>query len=260
MATQPVAGAARRFNRADVVLAGVEITAEQGFAALSLSALADRLGTSRTSLYHHFPDGLQELRAAVVESVGARLREDDGLSVGDEDSIAQWQDQTLRRVGRASREFPGVLQYLLTEGSNERYTVAETDRLYRLLAQSELAGLAAEAWVIIHAYITGWVTAHRTTSQTAQAEGFPSLALALREAEKLDPDDILFDGLQALLTGLAMTRNTRRDPEAGCGTHDGSPGSDRYSGQGVEKTDRVSGEPLTDTDSRRTFSPSAGHA
>ncbi|MCW2525261.1 MAG: hypothetical protein JWM76_121 [Pseudonocardiales bacterium] len=210
MATRTVSTSnTRRFSRADVVLAGVEITGSNGFAELSLSAVADHLGTSRTSLYHHFPGGLTELRAAVVESVGEQLR-DDGEPIV-EDSIEQWQEQTLRRVGRASREYPGVLQYLLTAGSDERYTVAETDRLFRLLRDSGLDDLAVEAWVIVHAYITGWVTAHRPSARTAEEEGFETLAAALREAEKLDPDDILFDGLQALLNGLKMARLARNE-------------------------------------------------
>jgi AcrR family transcriptional regulator len=197
-----------RATRADVIVAGVAIAAQQGFASVTLSAVADRMAVGRTTLYHHFPGGLGEIRSAVVEEIARLLGGDDQGDAAGTDPLTGWQQRTLRQVGRASREYPGVLEYLLTVGRDERYTVAATDVLVTLLQASDLGPMAVEAWAIMHAYITGWVTARRPSAETAERLGFDDLATALREVEKLDPDAVLFDGLQALLSGLMTLRRT----------------------------------------------------
>ena len=62
---------------------------QQGYAATGVNQILETADVKAGSLYHHFPDGKQELAAAVVDSVGAdierRLREllDSGLPVSD---------------------------------------------------------------------------------------------------------------------------------------------------------------------------------
>jgi TetR/AcrR family transcriptional repressor of lmrAB and yxaGH operons len=61
----------------------------QGYAATGVNQILETAEVKAGSLYHHFPDGKQELAAAVVDDVGAgierRLREflDSGLPVTD---------------------------------------------------------------------------------------------------------------------------------------------------------------------------------
>jgi TetR/AcrR family transcriptional repressor of lmrAB and yxaGH operons len=61
----------------------------QGYAATGVNQILETASVKAGSLYHHFPDGKQELAAAVVDSVGAdierRLRGflDSGLPVTD---------------------------------------------------------------------------------------------------------------------------------------------------------------------------------
>lgn len=207
--TRAIRGERRpRATRADIIATGVSITAEHGFAAVTLSAVADRMDVGRTTLYHHFPGGLGEIRSAVVEEI-ARLLGGDDPGAPAENPLQSWQQRTLVQIGRASREFPGVLEYLLTAGRDERYTVAATDSLMSLLRASDLGPVAVEAWAIMHAYITGWVTARRPTAEAAERLGYRDLAADLRDVEKLDPDAVLFDGLQALLAGLATAQRAR---------------------------------------------------
>jgi AcrR family transcriptional regulator len=200
--TQGRDGARRpRATRADTVAAAVDIAAGRQFAAVTLSAVAEHMAVGRTALYHHFPGGLGELRSAVVEEIVRRLAGDEGAPVQD-NPLLDWQQRTLAQVGRAAREYPGFLEYLLTAGKDEPYAVAATDTLLTVLRAGELAAVAPEAWAIMHAYITGWVSARRPSAETAERLGYAGLAEALRDVETLDPDALLFDGLQALLAGL----------------------------------------------------------
>lgn len=201
--TQVRDGARRpRATRTDIVAAGVEIAADRRFTAVTLSAVAEHMAVGRTALYHHFPGGLGELRSAVVEEIVRRLADDDRGAPVDDDPLRDWQQRTLAQVGRAAREYPGFLEYLLTAGKDEPYAVAATDTLLSVLQAGELAAVAPEAWAIMHAYITGWVSARRPNAETAERLGYDGLAAALRDVETLDPDALLFDGLQALLAGL----------------------------------------------------------
>lgn len=68
----------------------------QGYAATGVNQILEAADVKAGSLYHHFPDGKQQLAAAVVEEVGAdiarRLREslDSGIPVTD--IVAGWID------------------------------------------------------------------------------------------------------------------------------------------------------------------------
>lgn len=56
---------------------------ERGYAAVTLRDIADALGVRQASLYHHFPEGKEQLYVAVIEQVFARHR------AGMEDAIGQ---------------------------------------------------------------------------------------------------------------------------------------------------------------------------
>jgi AcrR family transcriptional regulator len=193
-----------RFSRADVIRAGVEITRERGLSKLSLSAVAERLGVQRPSLYHHLPGGLRELRSGVIESI-ANVLPPDGAAAEPEATLAEWEERALRRMAEASREFPGVIQYLITNGRNEQLALDETDRLARLMRELDLETSTASAFVIMHAYLTGWICALRPDAEAADAAGMTALADVLRESDKLDREQILMDGFRALLAGLSRS-------------------------------------------------------
>lgn len=81
----------------------------QGYAATGVNQILETADVKAGSLYHHFPDGKQQLAAAVVDSVGAdierRLRGflDSGLPVAD--IVDGWID--LMASGLASDERDG---------------------------------------------------------------------------------------------------------------------------------------------------------
>src|ERR1700754_3275268 len=76
-------------SRAALVDTAALLFRRQGYAATGVNQILETADVKAGSLYHHFPDGKQELAAAVVDRVGAdierRLREflDSGLPVAD---------------------------------------------------------------------------------------------------------------------------------------------------------------------------------
>jgi AcrR family transcriptional regulator len=185
----------------DIVRAGVAITAEDGLPAVSVRAVAHRLGVRSPSLYHHLPGGVDELRSLVVQEIQLILEAAEPVPA--DASPAERLEAPLRLVGKANVAFPGVLEHILTAGRDGPTTLSGSDRTVSLLLESELAGIAPEAYVAVHAYVTGWVFAQRPSSTAAADQGMPVLAKLLREAEQLDPQQVLLDGLRALLAGLA---------------------------------------------------------
>jgi AcrR family transcriptional regulator len=196
------AARAGRITIDDIVEAGVALTSAEGLPAVTVRAVAARLGVRSPSLYHHLPGGLEELRGLVVGRIQELIEAEDEVP---QDATA-WErlEVPLRSVGRATQQYPGVLEHILTAGRDGPTTLSGSERTVQLLLGSELADIAPEAYVAIHAYVTGWVFAQRPSSAAAKDNGMPALALVLRNAEKLDPEKVLLDGLRALLRGLAQ--------------------------------------------------------
>jgi TetR/AcrR family transcriptional repressor of lmrAB and yxaGH operons len=100
----------------------------QGYAATGVNQILEGANVKAGSLYHHFPDGKQQLAAAVVDSVGAdiekRLREflDSGLPVTD--IVDGWID--LMAAGLASDRRDGCpIEPIATESVNASAQVRE---------------------------------------------------------------------------------------------------------------------------------------
>lgn len=208
-----------RLKAADVVEAGVRLTAERGLQALTLTAVADALGVRLPSLYYHLPGGVEELHERVADHVRGLLLQ--GAGPPPDSSAELWDrlEHRLRLVGLAAKSYPGVLQYLLTTGNGTPGTLSESDWATRLLLESELHNRAAEAYVIIYAYVTGWVVMQRPTATQARDRGFDSLATLLVEADALDEERILLDGLRALMTGLTLASDSEAPPARGGAGH-----------------------------------------
>lgn len=100
----------------------------QGYAATGVNQILETAEVKAGSLYHHFPEGKQQLAAAVVDSVGAdienRLRQflDSGLPVTD--IVDGWID--LMAAGLASDRRDGCpIEPIATESVNASTRVRE---------------------------------------------------------------------------------------------------------------------------------------
>lgn len=60
-------------SRAALVGAAATLFRRQGYAATGLTQILDEAGVRPGSLYHHFPEGKQQLAAAVVDSGGTAI-------------------------------------------------------------------------------------------------------------------------------------------------------------------------------------------
>jgi AcrR family transcriptional regulator len=189
----------------DVEQAGVKLTQRDGLQRLTLRAVALDLGVQSPSLYYHIPGGLDELQARVVDRVIAQFEaEVQGQSLPEESGWERM-ERSLRAVGRLSNEYPGVLQYVMSTGRDRIPALASAEQTVLQLLDSELGPVAPAAWLLVHTYVTGWVFAQRPSSAAASANGFGQLGAVLAEAEGLDQEKVLFEGLRALLAGLLVS-------------------------------------------------------
>lgn len=232
IASQPVAvdrGAARRaagrITPDEVVHTAVDLTRVHGLAGLTLRAVAQELGVQSPSLYHHIPGGLDELQARVVHTVVTRLEAEVQQQESADETPWQRLERPLRTVGRLAGEYPGVLQYVLSTGRDHPHALASAERTVRQLLESELGPMAPAAWLLVHTYVTGWVFARRPSSTAADANGFLQLGAVLHEAEALDEEKVLFEGLRALLAGLLVSSRDREVAARGPGTADRTLGT-----------------------------------
>ena len=60
-------------SRAALVDTAAQLFRRQGYAATGVNQILETADVKAGSLYHHFPDGKQELAAAVVESAGGEI-------------------------------------------------------------------------------------------------------------------------------------------------------------------------------------------
>ena len=122
----------------------------QGYAATGVNQILETADVKAGSLYHHFPDGKQELAAAVVDSVGAdierRLRGflESGLAVAD--IVAGWID--LMASGLASDQRDGCpIEPIATESVNASPQVrAASARTFENWRRAVADRLRADGW------------------------------------------------------------------------------------------------------------------
>ncbi|MDT5016185.1 MAG: TetR/AcrR family transcriptional regulator, lmrAB and yxaGH operons repressor [Mycobacterium sp.] len=108
-------------SRAALVDTAALLFRRQGYAATGVNQILEAADVKAGSLYHHFPDGKQELATAVVDSVGAdierRLRGflDSGLPAAD--IVEGWID--LMAAGLATDQRDGCpIEPIATESVN----------------------------------------------------------------------------------------------------------------------------------------------
>ncbi len=122
----------------------------QGYAATGLNQILDDAGVKAGSLYHHFPQGKQELAAAVVDSAGAGIEQllrrflSGGRPVAD--IVDRWID--LLAAGLAGDQRDGCpIEPIATESVNASPLVrAASARAFQGWCAAIEERLSSEGW------------------------------------------------------------------------------------------------------------------
>ncbi|MFJ9119223.1 TetR/AcrR family transcriptional regulator [Streptomyces sp. NPDC102394] len=104
-----VATAKGRATRARIVEGAAEVLREQGVAFTTLDDIRSRTGTSKSQLFHYFPNGKDELLLAVAQFEADRVLEDQQPHLGRLDSWESWQrwrDAVVERYERQGEHCP----------------------------------------------------------------------------------------------------------------------------------------------------------
>lgn len=150
------AGRPARFDRESVVATAVEFLDEQGPQALSMAALAQRLGVTPMALYRVIDDR-KDLESALVAHVFAKLAVARPSDQRWDDAIAAW----MNRLREAWLQHPWVGAFL---GSSDQLAPGFLAALEALVRSLEQAGLApdqvAREMVLIADVTTGALIGH----------------------------------------------------------------------------------------------------
>ncbi|MGA5452176.1 TetR/AcrR family transcriptional regulator [Streptomyces umbrinus] len=105
----PAPTAKGRATLARIVEGAAEVLREQGVAFATLDDIRARTGTSKSQLFHYFPDGKDELLLAVAQFEADRVLEDQQPHLGHLDSWEswqQWRDVVVERYERQGDHCP----------------------------------------------------------------------------------------------------------------------------------------------------------
>lgn len=149
-------GRPTRFDREDVIAVAIGFLDEQGSRALSMAALAKRLGVTPMALYRVIEDR-RDLESALVAHVFADLALAPGSGRGWDEAIAAW----MNRLRAAWLKHPWIGSFL---GSSDQLAPGFLAALEVLVRSLEQAGLppdqVAREMVLIADVTTGALIGH----------------------------------------------------------------------------------------------------
>jgi TetR/AcrR family transcriptional regulator, lmrAB and yxaGH operons repressor len=184
-----------------MISSALQLLASRGLQAASFSEVLDRSGAPRGSVYHHFPNGKDQLVAAALELAGGRavafMEAQAGASARDVTSIflQQWRDALTRSQFEAGCSVLAVA--VATDSAALRTQTADIFRtwralLARLLHQGGLAERDATAFA---------------ATLIAGAEGAVVLA---RAEHSLEPFELVVAQLLEQVERLAMAAKPKK--------------------------------------------------
>lgn len=150
-----------RFASRDEVIASVlPVFRKYGLDGATLSVLSEEIGLQRSSLYHHFPEGKEQMAAACLEQAGAQFKAQvfDVLASNEDPQVRiRKVTETLRRYYEDGR-LGCLLAAFALENSRARFGpqldrglrdwIAAAAKLFRDQGQGEGAALEAAEEVV----------------------------------------------------------------------------------------------------------------
>jgi TetR/AcrR family transcriptional regulator, tetracycline repressor protein len=203
-------------TREQVVAEALTVFAADGAAALSMRALAARLGVVPGALYRHVR-GKEQLCDLAVDAVLAEVSTQADLDSG-------WAEQTKAlalRLRSALEDHPGIAALLKTRDPLGPHSLALTEAFLTALQRAGLSPRdTAQAFSLVYDYTLGFALSDRTTvnEQRVQdpatrrrlyaffralpADQFPALAALGRYVWAGHRDQRFSAGLETILAGL----------------------------------------------------------
>jgi TetR/AcrR family transcriptional regulator, lmrAB and yxaGH operons repressor len=142
-------------SRAALIDTAATLFRRQGYAATGLNQILDEAGVKPGSLYHHFPQGKQQLAAAVVDGTGAAIERllrrflTGGPPVAD--IVDRWIDLLIGGL-TADRRDGCPIEPIATESVNASPMVREASaRAFSGWCTAIEERLRAEAWPTVEA-------------------------------------------------------------------------------------------------------------
>jgi TetR/AcrR family transcriptional repressor of lmrAB and yxaGH operons len=138
-------------SRAALIDKAATLFRRQGYAATGLNQILDEAGVKAGSLYHHFPQGKQELAAAVVDSTGAGIEQQLRRFLATDRSVADIVDRwiDLLAAGLAGDQRDGCpIEPIATESVHASPEVrAASARVFKGWCQAIEERLQSEGWL-----------------------------------------------------------------------------------------------------------------
>lgn len=194
-----------------IVEAALQIVDDEGAEALSLRALAQRLGSSTATLYRHFDN-----RAELLDHVIDHTFKGAPSQAGELQSL-EWEDACramATSMFESLQKHPNVTALLLARAPTGPNAMALRELALRVLLNAGFpAPVALRSYATLARFVLGFAlqvageraddTALVDAVHTSGERGFPATAAV---ADVVRPDDEFSFGLSLLLTGLAHRR------------------------------------------------------
>ncbi|MCX4428339.1 TetR/AcrR family transcriptional regulator [Streptomyces mirabilis] len=220
--SKPTRGPKPTLDLDRIALAGIEIAAPEGLAAVSMQRVAAQLGVTKMALYRYVP-GKSELVALMVDAAIGPYPAVDEQPSGWREQLEDW----ARRLLAVFRRHPWALDATIGPRIMGPAELAWTERAVSALDGTGLTGAERmDAVVLLVGHVRGITQQARAAGPAgnpeaqlsailgdlmqASGERFPALAAALASADQSDGQDQAWEfGLQRILDGLAVLIDQR---------------------------------------------------
>jgi len=189
-------------RRAEILDAAIALADAEGLTAVTLRAVAQRVGVTAMALYGYFPDKDRLLDAMADRVIGGNLPGIPGLLSGQ----PGWRDRLLALAGlyrQVAREHPAMVQYGFTRPAETPGTLRVVELVYQVLLD---AGVPPAEIPRLERFVTTFVMGWALSEASGR---FASSRMSRPERRKLlGPDEM------PAYDQIAAVRDTRADPDA----------------------------------------------
>jgi len=201
------------FDTSDLAVAGLDLVADVGWAAISVRSVADRLRVSPMALYRVAPDA-QHLRRIIADAAAEPIQPqtDSGDLL---ETLDIWARRAYRHLGR----YPGLAGYVITEWTELPHWLDIVEALLAQATADAMVGPRAVAtmnaiytYVLLRCQVRDTAAAaprRRLAPVREQRSRYPQIRANLGEFTTAKTDKHFSIGLDAFIRGLRTDVGTK---------------------------------------------------